>query len=113
MIDLEGRSLKTAGRGNRSGVEFSFEISGRGSAGGRHYRGESINGDGNELWVIDSSGERRKKSISRSTVELGYLKYTQLMKEKGKVPGPKALGIPGAGSYIYPVLQHIVTEDLK
>ncbi len=111
VIDLEGRSFKTSGRGNRPGVDFSFEISRRGSAGGRHYSGESIDSYGNELWVIDSSGERRKKSISRSTVELAYTKYTQLMKEKGKVPGPKALGIPGAGSYLYPILTIVCLSD--
>ncbi len=111
VIDLEGKSLRTSGRGNRPGVEFSFEISRKGSAGGRHYSGDSIDGYGNELWVIDSSDERRKKSISRSTVELGYTKYTQLMKEKGKVPGPKSLGIPGVGSYLYPILAIVCSPD--
>jgi len=49
--------------------------------------------------TIESGGETRKKSISRSTVELGYRRA----REMGVVKGPKALGIPGAGSYLYPI----------
>ncbi|MFA6840204.1 MAG: hypothetical protein WCR05_05420 [Sphaerochaetaceae bacterium] len=43
----------------------------------------------------------KKKSISRSTVELGYKRALEL---DGLVPGPKALGLPGAGSYVFPIL---------
>lgn len=53
----------------------------------------------NEIWITVNS-EKREKSISRSTVELGYKKA----REMGVVRGPKALGLPGAGSYLWPVL---------
>jgi gamma-glutamyltranspeptidase len=45
---------------------------------------------------ITSGGEQLKKSISRSTLDLA-LKKTR---EK-EITGPKALGVPGAGSYLY------------
>ncbi len=111
VIDLEGKRFRTSGCGNRPGVHFSFEISRRGSAAGKHYSGDSIDGYGNELWVIGSSGDRRKRSISRSIVELAYTKYTQLKKEMGKEPEPKALGIPGAGSYLFPILETICSPN--
>ena len=70
----------------------------RGGTGGRHYGGVDVSGYGNEIW-IESNGEARKQSISRSTVELRY----QRAREMKVVKGPKALGIPGAGSYLYPL----------
>ena len=66
--------------------------------GGRHYQGEEIEGYGNELWIT-VNGVRRDKSISRSTVELGYRRA----RDMGVVKGPKALGLPGAGSYLWPL----------
>lgn len=54
---------------------------------------------GSSQWIV-ANGEKREKSISRSTVELGYKKA----REMGVVKGPKALGLPGAGSYLWPVL---------
>jgi len=50
----------------------------------------------------NSSDTRKlKKRISRSTVELAYTKAVEM---GGKIKGPKALGIPGAGSYLYLML---------
>ena len=64
-------------------------------AGGRHYEGDAVEGFGNELFIT-SGGEQLKKSISRSTVNLA-LKKTR---EK-EITGPKSLGVPGAGSYLF------------
>ena len=99
VIAFEDYPFRTSGRGSREGVKFKYTVSRRGGAGGRHYSGVSIDGYGNEIW-IESGGETRKKSISRSTVELGYLRA----REMKIVKGPKVLGIPGAGSYLYPIL---------
>lgn len=98
IIAFEGYPFMTAGRGSREGIQFKYSVSRRCGAGGRHYSGVNIEGYGNEIW-IESGGETRKKSISRSTVELGYRRA----REMKVVKGPKALGIPGAGSYLYPV----------
>lgn len=101
IIELEGTTFHTSGRGARPGVEFTFTVSRSTGAGGRHYAGDAVDGYGNELWIITlPSGERHKKSISRSTVELAYSRAKEM---DGIVKGPKALGIPGAGSYLYPV----------
>lgn len=105
IIELEGQSFTTFGRGSRPGISFSYVIS-RASekGGGRRYAGESVPGYGNELWIVGEDGVRHKKSISRSTVELGY---GRAMEKDGDVPGPKALGTPGAGSYLYAIFREM------
>ena len=98
IIAFEDYPFRTSGRGSREGVKFKYAVSRRGGTGGRHYGGVDVSGYGNEIW-IESGGETRKKSISRSTVALGYRRARELK----VVKGPKALGIPGAGSYLYPI----------
>ena len=100
IIAMEGQTFTTSGRGSRPGVEFKYEISRAGGSGGRHYNGESVPGFGNELWII-KDGVRKEKSISRSTVELAYRRAQEA---DGDVAGPRALSIPGAHSYLYPIL---------
>ena len=56
-----------------------------------------MDGYGNEIMV-----EGKEKSISRSTVDLALKRAKEM---GGKVKGPKALGLPGSGSYLYPMLQ--------
>ena len=60
------------------------------------------------MWII-KCGQRKGKSISRSTVELGYQKYQEL-NQAGELKGPRSLGIPGAGSYLYPLIKRIVED---
>lgn len=97
VIAFQSYPFHTSGRGSREGVKFTYEVSKSGSAGGRHYEGEQVEGYGNEMWII-KNGQKSEKSISRSTVDLAL--RTALEKE---IKGPKALGIPGAGSYLYPM----------
>ena len=52
---------------------------------------------GNELFI-----DRKEKSITRSTVNMAYRRARELMREEGKVKGPKKLETFGA-SYLYPV----------
>ena len=52
------------------------------------------------MWIVTSEGEK-KKSISRSTVELAV---RNALEAGGVVKGPKALNVPGAHSYMYPIL---------
>lgn len=103
VIVFEGYPFSTSGRGSRSGVEYTYQVSRRGSAGGRHYSGGSVQGYGNELWVV-MDVEKKEKSISRSTVELGFQKYLELLKTEGAVTGPKKLGVFGA-SYLLRLYQ--------
>ena len=106
VIEHEGETFTTSGRGQRPGVSFSYTVSRSGGAGGRHYDGAEVEGYGNELWVTinpNSPDTRKlKKSISRSTVELGYKRAREM---GGVVKGPKALGLPGAGSYVFILLR--------
>ena len=103
VIIFEGYPFTTSGRGSRSGVEYSYQVSRKGGLGGKHYAGDSVKGYGNELWVV-MDGEKKEKSISRSTVELGFQKYLEVLKTEGAVTGPKKLGVFSA-SYLLPMFQ--------
>lgn len=95
MIAFENYPFETVGRGGKGGVKFKYNVSKSAGAGGHQYDGETVPGFGNELWVT-TGGEEKQKSIPRTTVDLA-LKKTR---EK-EIAGPKALGVPGAGSYLY------------
>lgn len=102
ICSYEGAEFHTSGRGSRPGVAFSYSVSrNSGTGGGRRYEGANVDGFGNELWIITADGEK-KKSISRSTVELGYKRAVEA---GGAVKGPKELGLPGAGSYVFSLLR--------
>lgn len=94
--------FQTLGRGkdHTGATKFSYEVSAEGKAGGRHYDGPSVDGYGNEMWVT-VAGEKREKSISRSTVELGLKNALEEQKRTGFVSGPRKLNTPGAHSYLY------------
>lgn len=100
VVVFQGYPFTTSGRGSRPGIKFTYEVSKSGSAGGRHYQGETVEGYGNELWII-RDGQRSEKSISRSTVDLAL---RNVLEADGYVKGPKALNIPGAHSYIFAML---------
>ena len=100
---FSGYPFTTSGRGTSPGVEYTYQVSRKGSAGGRHYDGKSIPGYGNEIWLT-VDGEKREKSISRSSVELGFQKYLEVIEKEGTVTGPKKLGVFGA-SYLLPLFQ--------
>ncbi len=101
MIDHAGEMFTTLGRGSRQGVKFTYSISSPGANSGRKYSGPVVEGYGNEIWVTMQE-ENKKKSISRSNVERAYT----VAKEK-EIMGSKSLGVPGAGSYLYPVFQRL------
>ncbi len=94
-----GYPFSTAGRktkdGGKGGIRFRYTVSTPGGSGGHHYEGENIDGYGNEMWI-----DGKEKSISRSTVERAMKTALEM---DGKVPGPKALNVPGAHSYLYPI----------
>jgi hypothetical protein len=107
ICSYEGAEFHTSGRGSKPGVAFSYSVSrNSGAGGGRRYDGPSVEGFGNELWVTTNPNSpdtwKLKKSISRSTVELGYKRAREM---GGVVKGPKALGLPGAGSYVFILLR--------
>lgn len=97
---FQGYPFQTSGRGAKPGVKFKYHVSEPGGIGGRRYEGAYVEGFGNEMWISTSAGEK-KKSISRSTVELAVKNALEM---DGIVKGPKALNVPGAHSYLYPIL---------
>ena len=99
VIAFENYPFRTAGRDGKGGIKFKYTVSRSTGAGGHHYDGKAVPGFGNELFIIragDDGKVEKQKSISRSTVDLA-LKKTR---EK-EITGPRALGVPGAGSYLY------------
>ena len=99
VVLFAGYPFVTSGRGSRDGVKFKYEVSAPGEKGGRHYDGASVDGFGNELWIV-RAGQRAEKSISRSSVDYA-LHITLEAKERGEsITGPKQLKIYGA-SYAF------------
>ena len=110
-----GYPFQTSGRGNRPGAQFKYEVSTPGGMGGRKYPGESVDGFGNELWIIDSStGEKREKSISRSSVDYALKIVLEYRERGGAVTGPKALKVYGS-SYVYSLFKRfgLISDPLK
>lgn len=114
VISFEDHCFITAGRKNAAAdggdqeerlrrIKFTYTVSRNPGKGGRHFEGPDVDGYGNELWIMKNGGEQKEKSISRSTVECGLRNALRIMKNQGYVKGPKALGIPGAGSYLYAI----------
>ncbi|MBO5639985.1 MAG: hypothetical protein J5916_08780 [Oscillospiraceae bacterium] len=95
-----GYPFQTSGRSTRDGIKFTYTVSRSAGAGGRHYNGESVDGYGNELWII-KDGQKAEKSISRSTVDLALKNALEEQEREGFVSGPRKLGVPGARSNLY------------
>ena len=96
---FSGYPFQTSGRKTKDGVKgqekFKYEVSKPGSAAGRRYQGEDVDGYGNELWIIQN-GEKREKSITRSSVDYAL----KIVMESSAVTGPKQLKVYGS-SYVY------------
>lgn len=113
VIAFENYPFLTAGRGSQPGVAFTYTVSREGKAAGRHYKGETEEGYGNELWII-KDGEKSKKSISRSTVDLAFRNAMAEQEREGFVAGPRKLGVPGVRSNLYALfLRFGVITDQK
>ena len=95
---FSGYPFRTSGRGTRAGANFKYEVSKAPGNSGRRYEGENVEGFGNELWIIQN-GEKKEKSISRSSV--GYALKIVLETE---VSGPKQLKIYGS-SYVWAIFK--------
>ncbi len=98
VIAFQGYPFQTSGRGSREGVRFTYQVSAPGGKGGHGHPGKEIPGFGNEMIV---SG--KEKRISRSSVNLALRNGLSVQEKEGCVSGPKKLGAPGAGSYLYPL----------
>lgn len=96
IVLFAGYPFMTAGRGKerRGAIKFTYSISKAGGSGGRHYAGASVDGFGNEMIIAG-----KEKTISRSTVEVAMRNA-----QEKEISGPRSLGVPGAHSYLYPIL---------
>lgn len=100
VIAFEGYVFQTVGRGKREGMRFRYEVSREHGTGGRQYAGKRVPGYGNEILT-----DGKAKSISRSTAELALKNALEARKRGEVISGPRKLGVPGAGSYLYAMLK--------
>lgn len=100
---FSGYPFRTSGRGTRAGANFKYEVSKAPGNSGRRYEGENVEGFGNELWIIQN-GEKKEKSISRSSVDYAF----SIVQEKGgaAVIGPKQLKVYGS-SYVWAIFRRV------
>lgn len=98
VVIFQNYPFSTLGRNGKGSVKFTYTVSAERKLGGRHYEGESVEGFGNEIWVV-IDGVKKEKSISRSSVDLAFQKYLEK-----DITGPKQLGVFGA-SYLLPLFQ--------
>ena len=114
IIAFEEYPFKTLGRGkNHAGAtKFKYTVSRTGGDGGRHYQGVSVDGYGNEMWIM-TDGVEKEKSISRSTVELAFKNALEEQQKAGCVSGPRKLGVPGSRSYLYAMFLRfsVITQE--
>ncbi len=99
LIVFAGYPFVTSGRGEKGGVKFKYSVSAEVGAGGKHYDGTSVDGFGNELWIV-KNGQRAEKSISRYSVDYALKIAIETQEHAGQITGPKQLKIYGA-SYIF------------
>lgn len=91
VLAFEGFIFQTVGRNGHDGIRFTYAVT-------RTKSGST----GSELLI-----STKKKTVSKATVKLAYQNALRIMEEDGCVSGPKRLGVPGAGSYLYAVLLRI------
>ena len=91
ILEMEGATIITSGRGSVPGVPFTYEIS--------EYKLDGKTVKGAELRISS-----RSKTITRSTVMLAYRKAVEM---GGKVKGPKSLGNIYGASYVFAILKRL------
>ena len=91
ILEMEGATFITSGRGSVPGVPFTYEIS--------EYKLDGKTVKGAELRISS-----RSKTITRSTVMLAYRKALEM---GGNVRGPKSLGNIYGASYVYSILKEL------
>ena len=105
IIAFEGSTFTTSGRGSRPGTRFIYSIPRQPGSSGKHYKGESVDGWGNEMFIttLDEEGrarEKKEKSISRSTVDYALNIVLEKQKAGEVITGPRELKVYGK-SYVY------------
>ena len=98
VIAFAGFPFSTSGRGSNTGVKFTYTVPEVRNESRRKYSGENVTGYGNEMKISN-----HENTISRSTVDLAFSNALKVQSAEGCVKGPKKLGVPGAGSYLYPL----------
>ena len=84
---FQGTSFTTSGRGSRPGIEFTYKL-----------KISNRTGEATDEMIVDR--KEKSKSITRSTVELGFANALAEQAAVGFVKGPKKLKVFGS-SYLY------------
>lgn len=81
-------------------MKFRYTVSASSGAAGKHYAGANVEGFRNELFITTGTGEKREKSISRSSVDYALQIALESRIRGEEITGPKKLKIFGA-SYVF------------
>lgn len=84
---FQNTSFTTSGRGSRPGIEFTYKL-----------KISSRTGEATDEMIVDR--RENSKTITRSTVELGFANALAEQAAMGFVKGPKKLKVFGS-SYLY------------
>ena len=95
ILAFEAYPFRTSGRNGQGSIPFTYTVS------------RTKSGDfGKELLI-----STKRKTVTKATVEVGYNNAIEVYRYEGVVGGPKKLGVPGAGSYLYPIFLKIGLFD--
>ena len=95
ILAFEAYPFRTSGRNGQGSIPFTYTVS------------RTKSGDfGKELLI-----STKRKTVTKATVEVGYNNAIEVYRCEGVVGGPKKLGVPGAGSYLYPIFLKIGLFD--
>ncbi|MBO5569712.1 MAG: hypothetical protein J6A79_12375 [Clostridia bacterium] len=91
ILGFEGYPFQTPGLNGQGSRPFTYTVS------------RTEDGDYGKELIINT----KRKTVTKATVELGYKKSIAVLQSEGIVTAPKNLGVPGAGSYLYPIFLKI------
>ena len=95
ILAFEAYPFRTSGRNGQGSIPFTYTVS------------RTKSGDfGKELLI-----STKRKTVTKATVEVGYNNAIEVYRYEGVVGGPKKLGVPGAGSDLYPIFLKIGLFD--
>ena len=99
VVTYQGQSLHTSGRYGRGGRPYYYML-----------KTSARTGKNTDEMIVNM---RTSKTITRSTVELGFKNALQVQEEEGRVAGPKKLAVRGC-SYLYPLFLElgVITREL-
>ena len=97
---FSGYPFVTGNRGSKAGERFRYEVCSLGDTGGEQDASSEVEGFGEELLIIQATGEKQEQRIRRSSLDDALKMVLTLRKQGEEITDPKQLNTNGA-SYIF------------